>query len=205
VYKKDILPCWRADGGWTALLTTLAMLAWADTGLANTTVSATDATQTSTTSHPLLPGSRLVGETNLRFWGLRIYKARLWTSPFTRVDQVTEHPLILELDYHLELKGSAIADKSLSEMLRVGAIPEPKAQQWLTQMQRIFPDIKTGDSLTGQHHPGQGASFFHNGRSIGRIDDPEFASRFFGIWLSPTTSQPEMRINLLGLSPNKDR
>jgi hypothetical protein len=71
-------------------------------------------------------------------------------------------------------------------------------------MQRIFPDIKTGDRLTGRHHPGQGASFFHNGRSIGRIDDPEFASRFFGIWLSPTTSQPEMRITLLGLSPNKE-
>lgn len=160
---------------------------------------------TTTESHPLLPGSRLLGEASFRYWGLRIYNARLWTLPAVRVDQVTEYPLVLELEYQRDFKSASIADRSLSEMLRGEPIPETKAQQWLAQMQRIFPDIKAGDKLTGQHHPGQGASFMYNGRHVGRIDDLEFSRRFFGIWLAPATSQPEMRTALLGLLPPKDR
>lgn len=173
--------------------------------LASTSTNTSAISYTTTGSHPLLPGSRMLGEASLRYWGLRIYNARLWTLPTVRIDQVTDHPMVLELEYHRDLKGASIADRSLSEMLRGGAIPEPQAQQWLTQMQRIFPDIKTGDKLTGHHHPGQGVGFTYNGRSIGRIDDPEFSRRFFGIWLSPTTSQPEMRTSLLGLGSAKDR
>jgi hypothetical protein len=72
-------------------------------------------------------------------------------------------------------------------------------------MQRIFPDVKNGDRLTGQHHPGVGASFVYNGQPIGRVEDAEFARRFFGIWLAATTSQPDMRTSLLGLSPANER
>lgn len=172
---------------------------------ASTPLNATDIATSIAGSHPLLPGSRMVGEASLRYWGLQIYKARLWALPSAQVNHIADHPLVLELEYQRDLKGSAIADRSLSEMLRAGAIPEPQAQQWLAQMQRIFPDIKTGDKLTGHHHPEQGVSFTYNGRSIGRIADPEFSRRFFGIWLSPTTSQPEMRTALLGLVPAKDR
>jgi hypothetical protein len=173
--------------------------------LASTTPNTDSSSYTSMGPHPLLPGSRMRGEASLRYWGLRIYNARLWTLPVVRVDQVMDHPMVLELEYHRDLKGSSIADRSLSEMLRGGAIPEPQAQQWLAQMQRIFPDIKAGDKLTGLHHPALGASFTYNGRSLGRIDDAEFSRRFFGIWLSPTTSQTDMRIALLGLGSAKDR
>ncbi len=155
--------------------------------------------------HPLLPGSRLSGEATLRYWGLRIYNARLWTLPSVRADQVADHPLVLELEYLRDLKGRAIAERSLTEMQRAGPIPEQQAQQWLAHMQRIFPDVKNGDRLTGQHHPGVGASFVYNGQPIGRVEDAEFARRFFGIWLAPTTSQPDMRTSLLGLSPANER
>jgi hypothetical protein len=174
-------------------------------GMANTPLHAAATAPTTTPAHALLPGSRLWGEASLRYWGLRIYHARLWAMPGVQANQVIDHPLVLELEYQRDLKGAAIADRSLSEMMRGGPIPEPQAQQWLTQMQRIFPDIKTGDKLTGQHQPGQGASFIHNGRHVGRIDDPEFSRRFFGIWLAPTTSEPEMRTTLLGLNPAKNR
>jgi hypothetical protein len=155
--------------------------------------------------HPLLPGSRLSGEATLRYWGLRIYNARLWTLPSVRAEQVADHPLVLELEYLRDLKGRAIAERSLTEMQRAGPIPEQQAQQWLAHMQRIFPDVKNGDRLTGQHHPGVGASFVYNGQPIGRVEDAEFARRFFGIWLAATTSQPDMRTSLLGLSPANER
>jgi hypothetical protein len=65
-------------------------------------------------------------------------------------------------------------------------------------MQRLFPDIRKGDRLTGVNVPGRGARFFHNGNSIGDIADVSFARAFFGIWLDPKTSQPGFRKLLLG-------
>ncbi len=148
--------------------------------------------------HPQLGGSRLQGEATLRFFGMRVYSARLWTLPDFRSDRLGEQPLVLELDYLRDLKGSAIAERSLQEMRRVGSFSEAQGQRWLEQMQRIFPDVKAGDRLTGQLLPGQGAAFWHNSRPAGRVPEAEFAALFFGIWLSPATSEPDMRLALLG-------
>ena len=84
-------------------------------------------------------------------------------------------------------------------MQRAGGFSEAQGLAWLAQMQRLFPDVKAGDRLVGLHEPGQGARFWHNGQALGRVDDAAFARLFFGIWLAPTTSEPEMRLALLGL------
>ena len=154
-------------------------------------------------AHPQLPGSRVQGEAALRFLGMRVYNAKLWTLPEFKADQGTEQPLVLELEYLRALHGKAIAERSLQEMQRAGPIAEAQAQRWLAEMQRIFPDVKAGDRISGQHLPGQGARFWHNGRVTGQVDDPAFARLFFGIWLAPTTSEPDMRVALLGQTPGK--
>ena len=151
-------------------------------------------------AHQQLPGSRLQGEATLRYFGLRVYNARLWTLPDFRASQPVDQPLLLELEYLRELRGSAIAERSLKEMARGGSFSEAQAQRWLSGMLRIFTDVKTGDRISGQHLPGQGARFWLNGRPTGQIDDPDFARLFFGIWLAPTTSEPGMRLSLLGQS-----
>ena len=158
-------------------------------------------TGTAAWAHPQLPGSRLQGEATLRYFGLQVYHARLWTLPDFRSSQSVEQPMVLELEYLRELKGQAIAERSLQEMQRAGPIPEAQAQRWLAEMQRIFPDVKAGDRISGQHLPGQGARFWLNGQAMGQVDDPAFARLFFGIWLAPTTSEPGMRVALLGLAP----
>jgi len=172
---------WRAESA-RALALTLALLMSAAPALA----------------HPELPGSRLQGEATLRYFGLRIYHARLWTLPDYRVSQPVDQPLVLELEYLRELKGPLIAERSLKEMRRGAQITDAQAQRWLAEMQRIFPDVKAGDRISGQHLPGRGARFWHNGRLAGQIDDAEFARQFFGIWLAATTSEPGMRLALLG-------
>ena len=37
------------------------------------------------------------------------------------------------------------------------------------------------------------------GRTVGEVADAEFARLFFGIWLSPRTSEPQLRQALLAL------
>ncbi len=180
--------------------------ALANTGAGHPPVSSAEAQAVAGTASPAqLAGSRLQGQATLRFVGLRIYHARLWTLPDFRSEKLGEQPLVLELDYLRDLKGSGIAERSLQEMRRVGSISEAQGQRWLEQMQRIFPDVKPGDRLTGQLLPGQGAAFWHNGRPAGRVPETEFATLFFGIWLSPATSEPDMRQALLGQATGSRR
>lgn len=156
-------------------------------------------------AHPQLPGSRLQGEATLRFFGLRVYHARLWVLPDFEQAKAMEQPKVLELEYLRDLQGQAIAERSLKEMQRPGPLPEAQAQRWLVEMQQTFPDVRPGDRISGLHLPGQGARFWHNGRQTGQIDDPTFARLFFGIWLAPSTSEPEMRQSLLGMTPGRSQ
>ncbi len=189
------VPAWaNAPGNGTA---TSAPAATAATGLtAGSTPSAATATSPATPAQ--LPGSRLQGEATLRFFGLRVYHARLWTRPDFRPERFMEQPVVLELEYLRDLKGSAIAERSVQEMRRAGGFSEAQADRWLAEMRRIFPDVKNGDRLTGLYEPGIGARFWYNGQPAGAVADPDFGRLFFGIWLAPSTSEPAMRLALLG-------
>jgi hypothetical protein len=59
--------------------------------------------------------------------------------------------------------------------------------------------VKAGDRITAIHTPGQPVRFFHNGRMTASSEDSTFADPFFGIWLSPKTSEPSLRRALLRL------
>lgn len=146
-----------------------------------------------------LPAARLVGTGVLRFFGLRVYEARLWAAPGFPLEDYARHPFALELVYDRKLEGMAIAERSIAEMRRVGSFTGEQARQWLELMKQAFPDVRTQDRLLGLND-GQGeVRFFHNGRQTAQLRDAEYARLFFGIWLSPQTSAPAMRSSLLGL------
>jgi hypothetical protein len=147
-----------------------------------------------------LPGARWRGSGVLRFFGRHIYDARLW-SVDPVVGDGAGQPLALELIYARTLVGEQIASRSLKEMGRIGAISDEQAARWLKAMTQLFPDVSGGDRLTGVQHPGRAARFFLNGQLRGEVADAEFARLFFGIWLSPSTSEPRLRAALLGGNP----
>ena len=177
--------------------------AWANTPATAPATAPTTALGATSMSHPQLAGSRLQGQGLLRYLGLRVYQARLWTQPNFRPNAPLEQPLVLELEYLRSLKGEAIAERSLQEMRRVGPIDEAQGQRWLAEMQRLFPDVQAGDRISGLLLPGQGARFWHNQRLLGPVEDAAFARLFFGIWLAPATSEPALRTALLGLDEGK--
>jgi hypothetical protein len=149
---------------------------------------------------PLWPAVRLQGEGRLRFLGLHVYDARLWT-PEGHVGDAdwSRRDFALELQYARALVGRQIAERSLEEIRRSGPVPADESVRWLDAMTALFPDVRAGDRLTGLHVRGEGARFFLNGQLRGDVRDAEFARRFFGIWLAPQTSQPKLRAALLGL------
>ena len=148
-----------------------------------------------------LPGAGLQGAGRLRYFGLHIYDAALWSPVHVATSEALDMALAIELRYARSLRGALIAERSLDEMKRVGEFTEADGQRWLEAMKQIFPDVKAGDRLTGLHRPREGAAFFVNGRAAGEVRDAKFAQIFFAVWLSPRTSQPALRSALLGTTP----
>lgn len=143
--------------------------------------------------------ARAAGTARLRVFGFQIYDARLWALAEFNASNYSASAFALEISYLRNFDNDAVADRSIKEMRKLGSMSEAQAAQWQTQMRKIFPDIAKGDKIVGIHTPGVGASFTFNGKPAGEIKDPEFARLFFGIWLSPQTSEPQMRRELLGL------
>jgi Chalcone isomerase-like len=145
-----------------------------------------------------LSNAKALGQARLVVFGFNIYDAKLWVADGFSAANYASEPFALELRYLRNFSGEMIAERSLKEMRRIGAVSEEKATQWLENMKKTFPDIKKGDQLIGIHRPDGTASFTLNGKPIGEIRDEEFTRLFFGIWLSPKTSEPKMRNELIG-------
>jgi len=143
----------------------------------------------------------LRGQKRFRVWGFEVYDAALWTPPGAGATALEAQPLALELRYLRDFSGQDIAQRSIKEMRRLARLTPEQERAWLDQMQRLFPDVRKGDRLLGLQRPGQGAVFWFNGQLRGELADAEFARLFFGIWLSPRTSEPALRQALLGGAP----
>ncbi len=148
----------------------------------------------------LLEGARLQGRMRFRWFGLHVYDGRLWSATPIRAEDYASREFALELIYARTLEGAAIAERTVAEMRRVADLSEAQASAWLAFMREAFPNVQPGDRLMGLHRPGQGVSFFHNGRPTRSIADNAFPARFFGIWLSPRSPEPRLRDELLGIA-----
>jgi hypothetical protein len=143
----------------------------------------------------LVPNLKVQGGGELKFFGISVYDGYYW-SPTRGWTQ--DGSFALDLHYHRALDGAKIAERSVSEIAKLGYGSLEQRARWGEEMRRMFPDVRRGDRLTGVNLPGGIVRYFHNGKSIGEIADPGFARAFFGIWLDPKTSDVDFRQALLG-------
>ncbi len=146
---------------------------------------------------PVVPAATLSGQAKMTFWGFEVYQATLWVAPGFAEAAYEQSPFALELFYLRDFKGADIAKRSIAEMRRQTTMTLTQETAWEDQMLALFPDVKTGDRITGVHQPATGAVFWSNGRVLGEVRDAAFAKHFFGIWLAPQTSEPQLRRALL--------
>jgi hypothetical protein len=153
--------------------------------------------------HPWLANSRRIGISTLRVLGMSVYEASLFALADFDPAAFATHPLVLEIHYRRALTGAAIADFSLAEMRRMAGeanLNDGSAERWGQFMRRAFPDVRAGDRITGQWNPASGSTrFAANDGAPHELADAGFGPRFFGIWLAPQTSRPQLREQLLGL------
>lgn len=144
-----------------------------------------------------IPDARRVGEGRLAvaFWD--IYDATLYAPSG---EWSLQKPFALSLRYMRDIDGHDIADRSVQEMRGQGFTDEIKLAAWNAQMKRIFPNVEDGTVLSAIFIPGSKTVFYHGNRRIGMVNDAEFTQWFAGIWLAESTSEPQLRRRLLGLS-----
>ena len=152
-----------------------------------------------------LGAPQLWGQAMFRYFGFSIYQAQLWAGPRTSDAGAnwTQQPVVLTLQYQRDFKGEDIAQRSLEEMRRHPLMRESDQATWLAALKALIPDVRAGERLIGVYQPGQGLQLWHDGaslRELGTAPDVLLAQVFMGIWLDPSTSQPELRQRLLGLA-----
>jgi hypothetical protein len=153
------------------------------------------AAQTLPAEAAAVAGAREAGSGAFRFFGLRVYDAKLWT-PGPRFDPAA--PFALGIRYARDIKGFKLAEESVNQWRRMRYGFEDRYDAWETQMRRVFPDVKADDELVGVHLPGRGALFYFNGKPVGEVADSAFARAFFAIWLDERTTEPGLRRALIG-------
>ena len=138
-----------------------------------------------------LESATLQGQGRLTFWGFDVYDARYYVA-----DPKGQNGFALEIQYIRSFKGNDLAKRTIHEMSRQG-VSEKQRALWLQSLEKIFPDIASGDTLIGLHLPDKGTMFLHNGKVIGDVPGDTFAKAFFGIWLDERTSAPKLRTALI--------
>lgn len=146
-----------------------------------------------------LTGKQTVGSALFRYWGFEVYQATLAAPAGFDATRYEQQRFALELQYRRAFQGRDIAQRSIDEMQAIAPLNAQQTRDWRAAMERAFPDIQPGDRLLGVHVPGEGARFYFNGQLRATVDDPVFSARFFGIWLSPRTSAPQLRAALIGV------
>ena len=205
---------------WRGPALVLAWLWWGELGLtsAHAEPPARAAAATPSTNDPPPAGTalelqlkrwlgapQLWGQGTLRYFGFSIYQAQLWMGQRPPEAGVSwaQQPVVLSLQYQRDFKGEDIAQRSLEEMRRHPLMRKGDQATWLAALKALMPDVRAGERLIGVYQPGQGLQLWHDGaslRELGTAPDALMAQVFMGIWLDPSTSQPELRQRLLGLA-----
>jgi hypothetical protein len=135
------------------------------------------------------------GTASLTWLFLTAYDASLWTdAPAWSMDTT----FALTITYRMSFTREELVERTLEEMQRVSpGLQRAALTGFGTSLTKAFQNVDSGDRITALLVPGAPVRFFHNGKPTHQIAGVEFAEAFFGIWLSPRTSDPDVRAGLL--------
>jgi hypothetical protein len=142
-----------------------------------------------------------VGETtfSILFWDL--YNSKLQTTSGKYPIESETDKLIYNINYLADISSKDLIERTVEQWQHLGINPEIY-QVYLPELENIWPDIKDGDTLS-LHVINNKSIFYFNNDFIGEIVQPEFSQLFLDIWLSKNTSEPELRLELLGVNNNE--
>lgn len=148
----------------------------------------------------LVPQAQALGGGDMTWFGLRIYRATLWSAsrPFDAAQ-----PFALQLHYYRSISRERLVSTSIDEIRRLSPAPLSAATltRWETLLNTAFVDVRDGDELTGVYLPGKGMQLYDRQRLLAELNDEALARAFFDIWLNPDSRDQRLRQRLIGSAP----
>ncbi len=148
------------------------------------------------------PELRPMGAATLRWFGLHVYDIRLYAPDAA---YSTNGAAVLSIRYNISIKRGRLLETTLKEWQRMNTGDALQREGWVKQLDLIWPDLKSGDSLTAFSRPNGSTQFYLGDRLLGEVQDPAFGPAFFAIWLDANCSYPKVRDGLLGTNEKKGR
>ena len=141
-------------------------------------------------------GLREVGHGTLRWLGVRMYLATLWSADGRYGDRAGQ-PLALSLAYQRRFSRAELIGITGSEWTRLGLADAATRARWAATLERIWTDVEDGDEVTALVTPAAATRFYRADRLLGGIDDPAFGPAYLAIWLDARSAVGGLRTALI--------
>jgi hypothetical protein len=137
----------------------------------------------------------LIGNSDLKFLGLKVYNISLWSE-----DKIFSYnnEFAIQINYNMNFSREDLAKRSIEEIKKNNYLSEKEEKNYYQELIKIFVNIKKGDEKVALFSPNQGVTLFYNNQIIGKISDLKFARLFVDIWLDERGSYPKTTRNILG-------
>ena len=142
------------------------------------------------------PDLKPVGTATLHWFGLHVYDIALYAQ---EAAYTTNSTAVLSIRYNVSIKHRRLLDTTLKEWRRMGKGEDVQREQWIKQLDSLWPDLKPGDSLTAFRQGGGPTRFYFGDRLLGEVPDSAFGPAFFAIWVDEDCRYPEVRDGLLSV------
>ena len=144
-----------------------------------------------------LQGPQKVGEVQVRFLGIRMYNAALFTKGGNAFSW--NRPFALELKYARSFSKDRLVKASISELQRL----EGKRKDHATISQKLencYRTVRASDRFVAVPKGRNSVQFYFNGQKTCDLNHAGVRERILGIWLSDRSRDKQLSRVLRGLN-----
>jgi hypothetical protein len=141
---------------------------------------------------------RKVGDGELKWLGLPIYDASLWTSTGRYAGFDGGDTVALSLWYQRAFTRDELLGITATAWRKLGQPDAAQRERWLAELRRAWSDVAPGQNVTTVVAPGGPTRFYDQRGRFAQVDDPAFGPAFLAIWLDPRSVVRDLRRQLLG-------
>ncbi len=143
---------------------------------------------------------KFVGEGTFRYFGFKLYTAKFYLDPKVRDSRqaLMDAPKRLVIRYLRDIPKKALIEAAEKNIRNNPTADFSILKERMDRLHERYTDLKKGDVYELVYMSGK-TSLYYNGRLQVEIDGADFASAYFGVWLSEHSISQKLRNNLLGI------
>ncbi len=143
---------------------------------------------------------KFAGQGTFRYLGFKLYTARLYLDPHVRDSRqaLIDTPKHLTIRYLRDIPRKALVEAAEKNIRNNPSADYEALRDRVHRLHERYTDLKAGDVYHLSYSKGK-TSLYYNGNLQVQIEGADFASAYFGIWLSEYSISQKLRKDLLGV------